>query len=71
MRRLWPLFDAHALSLNRFGNSGTLKRLALVDGKVEYLGTGPGRPEIVSTAPCYEDGLVQQQLAPEHDLAPC
>ena len=52
-----------------FGGNEVCIELIFVDGKVEYLCIGPGRPEIVSTARCYEDGLVQQQLAPEHDLA--
>lgn len=37
-----------------FGGNEVCIELTFVDGQVEYLGIGPGRPEIVSSALCHE-----------------
>ena len=41
-----------------FGANEVCIELTFVDGQVECVGIGPGRPEVVSSALCYEGGQV-------------
>jgi len=51
-----------------FGGKEVGIELIFVDGHVEYIGIGPGRPEIVSSAMCYEH--VQELQAAGDDAMP-
>jgi hypothetical protein len=45
-----------------FGANEVCIELTFVDGQVECVGIGPGRPEVVSSALCYEGGRAQEHL---------
>lgn len=44
-----------------FGGNEVCIELTFVDGQVEYVGIGPGRPEIVSSALCHEHAESHEQ----------